>query len=297
MAMPVGQASSLAEEISDDKIEHNEVPFVNIGTFLEKNHIHVPHILFHEASKGLLLLEDFGDQTLLETLKSASQEIQKTWYEKCLDQMLRMQSISPDRSCLAFGRSYNEFLYTWEFDHFLEFGLHKQDQENSHLIDSLKAEFAKLTNQFMQWKKVLCHRDFHSRNLMILPSKEIGVIDFQDALMGSLHYDIASLLADAYIELERNLVEDLFEGLFLEYKKTDSNLSLEEFIYRSDVMSIQRNLKAFGRFFYIDQVKGNNSYLKDTPRLARYIRNNVERHSSLRELGHLLLPAVEKILA
>ncbi|MEZ4705372.1 MAG: phosphotransferase [Bdellovibrionota bacterium] len=297
MAMPVGEASSLAEEVTDKNTQSKEIPFVDIGRLLMHNHVHVPIIHRVDRELGLLLLEDFGDQLLVNEVQGQKTEHQIQWYEKSLQELLKLSSIPATGASVAFERTYNEFLYTWEFDHYLEYGLSESSSHNQNLLRELRAEFAKLTTMYLSWENVFCHRDFHSRNLIVTPDKRIGVIDFQDALLAPIYYDLASLLKDAYIELDRRVIETLLEN-FAKAWNRDRHVSVspQEMIRNVDWISIQRNLKAFGRFFYIDKVKHNPRYLADTPRLAKYIRENFGRYPELSPLKTLLEPALLEVI-
>ena len=163
---------------------------------------------------------------------------------------------SVDPTCLAFGRSFDAPLLMWEFDHFVEYGViaRRGPLETKHQ-QIIRAEFHKIAERLAALPKVFTHRDYHSRNLMI-DGANLGVIDFQDALMGPAVYDLASLLRDAYIALDEPVVDALI-GHYLDAMVVENHRFADRSDFRRmfDLMSIQRNLKAAGRFVYIDRVK------------------------------------------
>ncbi|NGZ60976.1 MAG: aminoglycoside phosphotransferase, partial [Nitrospira sp. LK265] len=143
--------------------------------------------------------------------------------------------------------------------------------------------------------RAFTHRDYHSRNLMVDGSR-LGVIDFQDALMGPTTYDLASLLRDAYIQLDEALVDDLV-GYYLDQLAERRFVWTDRAAFRRlfDLTSIQRNLKAAGRFVYIDRVKGNPKFLADIPRVLSYVKRNLEKYSELETLRKHLSPHVPEL--
>jgi aminoglycoside/choline kinase family phosphotransferase len=142
---------------------------------------------------------------------------------------------------------------------------------------------------------VFTHRDYHSRNLMV-DGGRLGVIDFQDALMGPATYDLASLLRDAYIQLDEALVDDLV-AYYLDRMAERGSVWNDRpaFRFLFDLTSIQRNLKAAGRFVYIDRVKGNAKFLADVPRVLGYVKRNLQKYSDLAALRKHLTPYVPEL--
>jgi N-acetylmuramate 1-kinase len=141
------------------------------------------------------------------------------------------------------------------------------------LVDELAAE-----------PRVLCHRDYHSRNLMV-HAGQLFVIDFQDARMGPNTYDLVSLLRDSYVDLPETLVESLRDDFGAEVDE-----SPVEFRRRFDVMAMQRNLKALGTFGFQAVSKANPVYAQYVPRTLRYVRDNLERNSRFSRLHDILAP-------
>lgn len=162
-------------------------------------------------------------------------------------------------------------------------------------FSEIRDEFRKIAEQLAGQPRVFVHRDYHSRNLMV-DGRRLGVIDFQDALMGPATYDLASLLRDAYIALDEGLIDRLI-NYFLDRLEERRHLWTERDAFRLlfDFTSIQRNLKAAGRFVYIDRVKGNPKFLVDIPRTLGYVKRNLHKYPELVTLRKLLRTHVAEL--
>jgi aminoglycoside/choline kinase family phosphotransferase len=270
-----------------------ELPFINIHTHLAKAGVSVPQLYYYDQSGGLLYLEDFGDLTLSDACAHPRTADLEARYTLAIDVLVRMQvkATSPaDPRCLAFHRSFDVPLLMWEFDHFLEYGIAAR---HSTPVDSrdevaIREEFRKIAELLAGQPRVFVHRDYHSRNLMVA-GKRLGVIDFQDALMGPATYDLASLLRDAYIALDESLIDRLID-YYLNQLQEERHLWMNREAFRRlfDFTSIQRNLKAAGRFVYIDRVKGNPKFLADIPRTLGYVKRNLYKYPELLTLRKLM---------
>jgi aminoglycoside/choline kinase family phosphotransferase len=253
-----------------------DLPFLNVHRHLTKAGVSVPK----------LYLEDFGDLTLSDACHDAPPVDLKARYTQAVDALVQMQmkATSPaDPQCLAFHRSFDVPLLMWEFDHFLEYGIVARQGKPMCADDHLpiRSEFEKIAGLLAGQPRVFVHRDYHSRNLMV-DGARLGVIDFQDALMGPSMYDLASLLRDAYIALDESLIDELI-AYYLDRLEAQRQVwtNREAFRRLFDFTSLQRNLKAAGRFVYIDQVKGNPKFLADIPRTLGYVRRNLYKYPEL----------------
>jgi aminoglycoside/choline kinase family phosphotransferase len=288
------------EAVSGSTHQVAELPFLNILSHLSKVGVSVPRLYHYDQTAGLLYLEDFGDLTLSEACRGASAADVEARYTQAVDALVHMQSMatSPaDLNCLAFHRSFDVPLLMWEFDHFLEYGIVARQGKpmcaNDHL--PIRGEFENIAELLAGQPRVFVHRDYHSRNLMV-DGERLGVIDFQDALMGPATYDLASLLRDAYIELDEALIDRLIDR-FLDGLATHRQVwtNREAFRRLFDFTSIQRNLKAAGRFVYIDRVKGNPNFLADIPRVLSYVKRNLQKYPELDRLRKHLAPYVPEL--
>jgi len=278
LADPEGFKQS-EEAISGAKVEITELPFINILNYLAAAGIPVPKLYHYHQENGLLYLEDFGDVTLAQACQTASPSTVAEWYQEAIRILVRIQtagSQQQDPSCYAFHRNFDVPLFMWEFEHFLEYGVVARNNKPMCADDMavLKKEFQVIAEFLASQPQVFTHRDYHSRNLMVEGTR-FGVLDFQDALLGPASYDLASLLRDAYMTLDESLVDELI-ALYLDESSQQGlpTLPPHEFRHLFDLTSIQRNLKAAGRFVYIDRVKGNPKFLADIPRTLGYVRKN-----------------------
>ena len=305
LADPEGFKAS-EEAVGGKDREISELPFINILKYLQTADIPVPVLYFYDEPGGLLYLEDFGDVTLAQACHEASAATIERLYRQAIDVLVRIhaQASAPSHSsCLAFSRSFDVPLYLWEFDHFLEYGVVARQGKPMCAEDYLpiREEFQKIAEWLGGQPMVFTHRDFHSRNLMV-ESDRLGVIDFQDALMGPITYDLASLLRDSYIALEEPLIDELlacYREKMCEALPSSQHTAMHlndavTFRRLFDFTSIQRNLKAAGRFVYIDRVKGNSNFLASIPHTLMNVRANLTKYPQLNRLFQHLSPYVSE---
>lgn len=281
-----------------------ELPFINILKHLQHIPLHVPTLYYYDEAGGFLYLEDFGDVTLAEACRACPSGTVDRLYRQAIDQLVQLHlkgSHLSGGSCMALGRSFTTPLYMWEFDHFLEYGIVARRGKPMCSEDYLpvREEFLKMAEWLTAQPQVLSHRDYHSRNLMV-DGERLGIIDFQDALMGPVTYDLASLLRDSYIALDEAVIDSLIsryrEGMRRELPSIQRAAMLlddaQAFRRLFDITSIQRNLKAAGRFVYIDRVKGNPKFLASIPHTLKNVRANVEKYPELHRLQRHLTPYI-----
>jgi len=273
-------------------------PFVDIQRLLKAQGVGVPDILHHDAAHGWLLLEDLGDVTLLAAARDAGAATIEGYYTQAIDVLLHMQfGCTEPAVAIAHRRAFDAELFVWEFDHFIEYGI--EARNGTPLPPKAKAEirayFADMARRLASLPQVFTHRDYHSRNLMVQDSGRIRVIDFQDALMGPCQYDLASLLRDSYINLPEAMIERLI-AYYLAGHARRSGQTRDPAMFRElfDWVSIQRNLKAAGRFVYIDRVKKNPKFLPDVPPTLEKARQNLVKYPRLDRLHHLLAEHVKE---
>ncbi|MBI4411027.1 MAG: phosphotransferase [Deltaproteobacteria bacterium] len=288
MKMPAGP-SSVSEEITKTSKQIDELPFINVQHYLKSLSLPVPDILAYSKKDGLLILEDLGDVTLEKTVRDLPSAQRTAWYQKALDLLALLQKKSravPPKDCVAIYRTFDANLLNWEFDHFLEYGIEDRLQIKVPATD--KKKFAELTRtitkKIVQMPQGFVHRDFQSRNLMV-QNDSLRLIDFQDALMGPLLYDLVALLRDSYIELSPAEIEGLQEFYV---KKIDNDhpyhAKIKAIRNDFDLITIQRKLKDTGRFQFIKTVKKNDSFLKSVPASLRYVKQALERQTEYAEL-------------
>ncbi|MDH5640057.1 MAG: phosphotransferase, partial [Nitrospira sp.] len=277
-----------------------ELPFLNIMSHLAQANVSVPALHYYDQASGLLYLEDFGDVTLAEAVSKADAATVESRYKQAINILVRMQvdATNPTNpACLAFHRRFDVPLLMWEFDHFVEYGIVARQGRPMREDDGsvIRREFERIAEVLAGEPPVFVHRDYHSRNLMV-DGLRLGVIDFQDALMGPATYDLASLLKDAYIQIDESMIDilvDYYLDQLAERKVVWTNRAAFRRLF--DLTSIQRNLKAAGRFVYIDRVKGNPKFLADIPRVLSYVKRNLQKYPELELLRKHLTPYVPEL--
>ncbi|OOZ37813.1 aminoglycoside phosphotransferase family protein [Solemya velesiana gill symbiont] len=269
-------------------------PYVAMARQLEALGVHVPKIHAENLEQGFLLLEDFGSLHYLDALDEASMG---RLYGDALDSLAIIQARGP-REGLP---SYDEPMLRREMALFPEWLLEKQlaivlDTGEQALLD---AAFDLLVDNALEQPQVCVHRDYHSRNLLVTAERNPGVLDFQDAVVGPVTYDLASLLRDCYISWPRERVEAWAMDCFA--LAVQSGVLRQEhearFIRWFDLMGMQRHLKASGIFARLNQRDGKPGYLKDIPRTLGYVVEVAGRYPELNCFGELLaqrvIPRVE----
>jgi aminoglycoside/choline kinase family phosphotransferase len=159
----------------------------------------------------------------------------------------------------------------------------------------LGAEYALIAEELAGEARVLCHRDYHSRNLMLHEGR-LYIIDFQDTRMGPDTYDLVSLLRDSYVEFTEPQIDELI-AFFLALRGIGvaSSPDAAEFRRRFDLMALQRNLKALGTFGFQTATRHNPVYIQYIPRTLTYARANMDRHTRFGRLRELLAEHLEEL--
>lgn len=288
------------EAVSAHASPITELPFINILNHLTKANADVPVLHYYDQAAGLLYLEDLGDVTLAMSSQDATSPDTPKLYRNAVDALVRLHlkaTFPANPACLAFGRAFDSPLLMWEFDHFIEYGIEKRAGRPLPEGDrnAIRTEMQKIADLLAAEPRVFTHRDYHSRNLMVQEESRIRMIDFQDALMGPASYDLASLLRDSYLSLDEELIEELLVRYLEERAKAGAPLERRTFMRVFDLTSIQRNLKAAGRFVYILMEKDNDRYMPFVPRTLGYVKKNFERHRSLHPLRKILARHVPEL--
>jgi aminoglycoside/choline kinase family phosphotransferase len=299
MQLAEPEAFKQSEEAVSGTVAVTELPFVNILAHLAKAGVAVPALYYYDQAAGLLYLEDLGDVTLAQACANATSEQTPDLYRHAVDALVRLHlkaTFPADPACLAFSRAFDVPLLMWEFDHFIEYGMEKRSGRllPEEARQAIRKEMQKIAELLAGLPPVFTHRDYHSRNLMVQHGR-LRVIDFQDALMGPATYDLASLLRDSYVALDEELIDELVIRYLDGRAKLGAPLDRLTFMRLFDLTSIQRNLKAAGRFVYIDQVKGNPKFLADIPRTLGYVRRNLAKYPEVAALRKLMAPHVPEL--
>jgi aminoglycoside/choline kinase family phosphotransferase len=257
----------------------NNPAFVNISLCFQANGIRTPVIYAVDYQQGFLLLEDFGDQLLLPKLSSESVDELYGAAESVLLQIQQIDSNTDIFPCYGATRLLDEMALfpQWFVEQLLELSLQPDDRE---ILDNT---FALLVENALEQPQVVVHRDYHARNLMWLADDSLGVIDFQDAVMGPFSYDLVSLLRDCYIRWPQRYVDQRA----LAYYRRATNLgrfpSVPEAQVKRwfDLMGLQRHIKVLGIFARLWLRDGKCGYLDDLPLVIRYTLEQLEPYPEL----------------
>ncbi|HKC13196.1 MAG TPA: phosphotransferase, partial [Vicinamibacteria bacterium] len=272
-----------------------ESTFVAVHRLLEDFGLAVPDILDEDGGRGILLLEDLGDFTLQEVLKSAPLARREELYQQAVEGLvvLQREATRSPKNGPCFQIAFDLEKLNWELHYFLKHFVEGFRQRDLSVEDRaiLAEQFHRLAEEIASWPRVLCHRDFHSRNLM-LQGETLVWIDFQDARMGPLTYDLASLLRDSYVDLDEYFVAEWAEEF---RRRAAAEEPRDTFRRRFELMSVQRNLKALGTFGFMATVRGNPVYLPYIAGTLAQARRNLSRHPELQGLWRVLARHLEEL--
>ncbi|MCC7541807.1 MAG: phosphotransferase [Deltaproteobacteria bacterium] len=268
-----------------------ELPFLNVQRHLAARGVPVVAVLAHDLERRVVVLEDLGDETFFARLERLDAPARRTLYERAVDLLaeLHRRTEPAAEGFLAHTRSFDRALLRWELDHFREWGL---EALHGPLETAARAEmdaaFDALADRLAAAPTQVAHRDYQSRNLMVRADGSLVVIDFQDALVGPMPYDLVALLCDSYVELDLDLQRHLIARYVAVRQPAALDLAAFEELFW--LQALQRKLKDAGRFVYIDRVRRNPSFLQWFPRSIGYVARALEQVAHTEPALHALLP-------
>ncbi len=253
-----------------------EEPFLNMQRYLIKSRLNIPKIYINDDNARIYLLEDLSDITLFKKIEKEGRAELELYYKKAIEQLIIFQDYTQnniDDSVYCFKREFDYTTLKWELDHFVEWRVEKG--LNLTLTDAQKLiieeKFKEITLKLEVLPKIIVHRDFQSKNIMIKDNKYY-LIDFQDALKGSEVYDLVALLKDSYVSLDEDFVTKMLKFYISKTKKLRGiDINFEYFYNIFKLQTLQRKLKDTGRFHYIDLVRKNSSFLQYIPLSVKYV--------------------------
>jgi hypothetical protein len=262
-------------------------PFLAVAGRLRELGLNVPEVLDQDPGAGYLLLTDLGERTYLQELTPATVE---RLYGDALGALVVLQAGIYTGS--EFLPPYDEALLRRELEIFREWylGRHLAVTLTPPQQQALAAAFDVLVASALEQPRVWVHRDYHSRNLMVTTRNNPGILDFQDAVVGPVTYDLASLLRDCYIAWPREQVLDWAKGYFELARQSGLPVGEDDgrFLRWFDLMGAQRHLKAAGIFARLHHRDGKPGYLADIPRTLGYVLEVSARYPELAGLYRLL---------
>jgi aminoglycoside/choline kinase family phosphotransferase len=242
--------------------------FFEIDKWLIQRGVNAPKILAVDLTQGYFLMEDFGDELYYQVI---SEQNMDDLYRKALATLLNLQSATMPNL-----PKFDAVAIQTEFSLFTEWCLKLLDLTLTSKEESVLAKvFGQLIAVCLEQPQVLVHRDYHSRNLLVLKDSSVtpGVIDFQDAVIGPITYDVASLLKDCYLTWPKDKLKPLLEDFYLVLRaeKKLGISSFEQFMRWIDLTGLQRHIKVLGIFSRLYLRDNKSRYLYDMPRVLAYV--------------------------
>ncbi len=271
-----------------------EYPFLSVLNHFAKNKVNVPHVIAMDPAEGLVLLEDLGDLTLERKFwESQNQDAAIDFYKMAIDEIVKIHHPATlDKSdCTAFGIQFDTEKLLWEMnygkDNLLSGVLKFQFSEQAN--KEITGIFTDICQRLDAEPKRIAHRDYHSRNLMI-KLDEMRVIDFQDARMGSIQYDLVSLLRDSYVNMSDNMANILIDD-YLQKSKSylPKDFSRDHFDEIYELQTIQRCFKACGSFSSFMNLRNDRRYLKYISETLKRVLKSLTEFSEYKIFTDILI--------
>ncbi len=266
-------------------------PFIKVAELFGATGVTVPTVLAQDVEHGFLLLSDLGSTTYLQLLNN---DTAHKLYLDAIDALVLLQVQSQPDVLPEYDRAllHRELMLfpDWYLNKHLGVTLTDDQTTTLHKVFDVL-----LANNLAQ-PQVYVHRDYHSRNLMVLDKANPGILDFQDAVFGPITYDLVSLLRDAYVQWDEEMVLDWAIRYWERAKRAGLpvNSDIDAFYRDFEFMGLQRHLKVLGIFARLSHRDGKDAYLKDMPLVMEYVRKTAHRYIELKPLIRLLESFEEK---
>ena len=277
-----------------EPFDPNNYPFLSVLNHFAKNGVNVPKIISMAPEEGLVLLEDLGDLMLERKFwESQSHESSMEWYKLTIDELVKIHyAATNDKSdCSAFKIKFDTEKFLWEMNYgkdnllagILKFQFN--EKTNKEISDIFLDVCSKLDAE----PKRIAHRDYHSRNVMIKLDK-VHVIDFQDARLGPIQYDLVSLMRDSYVDMSDDMAKTLI-NYYLDQSRgfLPKDFSREQFDRMYELQSIQRCFKACGSFASFFHQREDRRYLKYLSGTLRRVIKAVNEFPEYKAFGDILI--------
>jgi aminoglycoside/choline kinase family phosphotransferase len=266
--------------------ERENVPaFIHVQGLLLDAGVTVPAIVAQDVPNGYLLLSDLGSTTYLQRLNVDNASFM---YSDAVDALVKFQLSSEPGKLPEYDRAF----IMRELNLFPEWfiGKHLGITMTEAQSATLNTVFEAIAANCLAQSQVFMHRDFHSRNLMFLDQGNPGVLDFQDAVFGPVTYDLGSLLRDAYVQWDEEVVLDWVVRYWQRAKQVGLpvNPDIDAFYRDFEFMALQRHLKILGIFCRLNYRDGKSHYMADLPTVSSYVRKTAGRYGILKPLVRLL---------
>lgn len=261
--------------------------FVKVAQALHALGLNVPEIHAADLQQGFLLLTDLGDDLYQSVLDESSVE---RLYGDAMGALITLQACGADATAFPMYskqllQAEMQLFFDWYLQRHLSIELNDQQQQVVEQVAS------RLVDNALEQPQVWVHRDYHSRNLTLHPSHNPGILDFQDAVIGPVTYDLVSLLRDCYIQWPRARVEQWVMGYYdlsVQSGIVDPVIEKQQFLRWFDWMGLQRHMKAIGIFARLNYRDQKPKYLNDVPRTLLYVQDVCRRYPEFSEFNQLL---------
>ena len=266
-------------------VDDGNYPFLSVRDHFEKHGVTVPRVVAKSPEEGLVLLEDLGDLTLERKFwENQNQELILPFYEQSIDELIKIHhhaTFDNKSSCTAFNVAFDVEKLLWEMnygrEHMFKIAQVTLTAAENKALDDV---FHRICSALNDEKKFIAHRDYHSRNVMLKHGK-CRVIDFQDARMGTIQYDLVSLLRDSYVSLS-DASSDHLINYYLDQRKALASkynlatLSRGEFDRVYEIQTVQRSFKACGSFSSFYNNRNDTRYLKYIYNTMQTVKKSLE---------------------
>ncbi len=262
--------------------------FMLIAKALKAHKVNTPSVLHSDLEQGFLLLDDFGDTTYYQAFKT---ENPHQLYNQAIQTLIDLQGCHevPNYDIPLFDADFMltelERFDNWFLNQLLELSLNRSEQQ------ILNEAYERLIQSALSQSQRLIHRDYHSRNLMFINQNSVGVLDFQDAMIGPITYDLVSLLKDCYLTWPDHLQNVWMDSYFNQAKQAgyiDNQMTETQFAHAFDLMGMQRHFKVIGIFSRLHLRDNKSAYLNDIPRVMRYLLEATSRYEEFEALQWLI---------
>ncbi|MBW8192307.1 phosphotransferase [Neiella marina] len=289
----LGESSSLIAV--DAPAPHEDCGlFLRVADAFQQQSIRVPQVIAADAEQGFMCLEDFGNRLLLDELTPNNNG---HWYPLAIRPLIDIAKVraTPAGALPAFDSAHiareNSLFTDWLLGTHLQLAMTEREQQ------SVAQAFSAITDNALAQPQVGVHRDYHARNIMLLglgDDAEVGVIDFQDAVLGPITYDLVSLLRDCYIEWPDDFVYQQLRLWAVQAQSAGLMPETEDatLVRWFDLMGIQRHIKASGIFCRLCHRDGKQGYLDDVPRTLGYIARIAAKYQQTAALADFVLQRV-----
>ena len=285
--------------------EYDKLAFINVARLLEQVPLPIPAILDHAGDLGLLRLQDLGDVTLQALLGAVPPREHAAVYRQAvgfIEVLQRRGGELASAEYVPYSMAFDVEKLSWELEFFVKHFIegYRAIVLPTATREAFREAWTPIVEELSAEPRVLCHRDYHSRNLMP-HQEELYIIDFQDARMGPDTYDLVSLLRDSYVDFTEESVDELI-AFFLALRGRQSEPDdpgarayEADFRRRFDLMALQRNLKALGTFGFQTTTRQNPVYIQYMPRTLNHVRRNLDRYPRFGRLHDLLATFVDEL--